>query len=68
MLSLEVLDVYNLPHTLTENNLIKLSNSYTCTMACPNVRGDNPRALASGISYEQVDNYGISIPPTSVHF
>ena len=29
----------------------KLSNSYT--MACPPVRGDNPRALASGLSYVQ---------------
>ena len=41
MLSLKVLDVYNLPHSLLENDLIKLSNSYTCTMVCPNVRGDN---------------------------
>ena len=32
----------------------QLSNSYT--MACPPVRGDNPRALASGISYAQVVN------------
>ena len=31
-----------------------ISNSYT--MGCPPVRGDNPRALASGLSYEQVDN------------
>ena len=30
-----------------------LSNSYT--MGCPPVRGDNPRALASGLSYVQVD-------------
>ena len=34
-------------------------NSYT--IACPPVRGDNPRALASGLSYVQVDNYGIII-------
>ena len=27
----------------------KLSNSYT--MGCPPVRRDNPRALASGLSY-----------------
>ena len=32
----------------------KLSNSYT--MGCPPVRGDNPRALASGLSYVQEDN------------
>ena len=31
-----------------------LSNSYT--MDCPPVRGDYPRALASGLSYVQVDN------------
>ena len=33
--------------------LTNLSNSYT--MGCPHVRGDNPRALASGLSYVQVD-------------
>ena len=37
----------------------KLSNSYT--MGCPPVRGDNPRALASGLSYVQVDKHGITI-------
>ena len=36
-----------------------LSNSYT--MGCPPVRGDNPRALASGLSYIQVDKHGITI-------
>ena len=36
-----------------------LSNSYT--MGCPHVRGDNPRALASGLSYVQVDKHGITI-------
>ena len=43
-----------------------LSNSYT--MGCPPVRGDNPRALASGLSYVQVDNpwYNYFIPPSSV--
>ena len=30
-------------------------------MACPPVRGDNPRALASGLSYVQVDKHGITI-------
>ena len=29
-------------------------------MGCPPVRGDNPRALASGLSYEQVDTHGIT--------
>ena len=35
------------------------SSSYT--MGCPPVRGDNPRALASGLSYVQVDKHGITI-------
>ena len=34
-------------------------NSYT--MGCPPVRGDNPRALASGLSHVQVDKHGITI-------
>ena len=28
-------------------------------MGCPPVREDNPRALASGLSYVQVDKHGI---------
>ena len=36
-----------------------ISNSYT--MGCPPVRGDNPRALASGLSYVQVGKHGITI-------
>ena len=37
-------------------------------MGCPPVCGDNPRALASGLSHVQVDNpwYNYFIPPTSV--
>ena len=35
------------------------SNDYT--MDCPLVRGDNPRALASGLSYVQVEKHGLSI-------
>ena len=35
--------------------------SNICTMGCPAVRGDNPRALASGLSYVQVDKHGITI-------
>ena len=52
-----------LVHTLISRGL---SNSYT--MGCPPVRGDNPRALASGLSYVKVDNpwYNYFIPPTSV--
>ena len=37
----------------------RLSISYT--MGCPPVRGDNRRALASGLSYVQVDKHGITI-------
>ena len=36
-----------------------LRNKYT--MGCPPVRGDNPRALASGLSYVQVNKHGITI-------
>ena len=28
-------------------------------MVCPPIHGDNPRALASGLSRIQVDNHGI---------
>ena len=30
-------------------------------MGCLPVRGDNPQALAGGLSYVQVDKYGITI-------
>ena len=43
----------------TYNTRDTISNSYT--MGCPPVRGDNPRALASGLSYVQVDKHGITI-------
>ena len=36
-----------------------LCNSYA--IRCPPVRGDNPRALASGLSYVHVDKHGITI-------
>ena len=36
-----------------------LCNSYT--MGCRPVRGDNPRALASRLSYKQVANHGMTI-------
>ena len=35
-----------------------INNSYT--MFCPHGREDNPRALASGLSYILVDNHGIA--------
>ena len=44
---------------------LRICNSYT--MGCPPVRGDNPRALARGLSYVQVDKRGNNfIPHTSV--
>ena len=36
-----------------------ICNSYT--IGCQPVRGDNPRALTSGLSYVQVDEHGITI-------
>ena len=36
-------------------------------MGCPPVRGDNPRALASGLSYVQVDKHGITILDLAHH-
>ena len=41
-----------------------ISNSYT--MGCPPVCGDNPRALASGLSYVQVDKHCITIYTTYI--
>ena len=41
-----------------------ICNSYT--IGCPSVRGDNPRALASGLSYVQVDKHGINTTYISV--
>ena len=38
---------------------ISISNSYT--MGCPPVRGDNSRALASGLSHVHVDKHGITV-------
>ena len=40
----------------------QLRNSYI--MGCPPVRGDNPRALANGLSYVQLDKHGITIYTT----
>ena len=37
----------------------QLSNSYS--IACPHVRGGNLRALASGLSYVQMDKHGLTI-------
>ena len=40
-------------------SITETCNSYT--IGCPTVRGDNPRALASGLSYVQVDKHSITI-------
>ena len=42
----------------------RLCNSYT--MGCSPVRGDNPRSLASVLSYVQVDKLGITIYTTYI--
>ena len=42
-----------------QSTLIITCNSFT--MVCPSVRGDNPWALASGLSHVQVDNHVITI-------
>ena len=51
-------------HTVVSKSILIISINYT--MDCPPARGDNPRALASGLSYVQVDNplYNLFIPPT----
>ena len=48
-------------HSGVENlaAVVRISSSYS--MGRPPVRGDNPRALASGLSYVQVDKHGITI-------
>ena len=44
---------------LEKSGFSRTSNSYT--MGCLPVRGDNPRALASVLSYVQVDKHGLTI-------
>ena len=43
-----------------------MSNCYTCTTVCPPVRGDNPRALASGLFLYGRTNQGIIILSTII--
>ena len=50
---------YNLEISACDPLEKSIRNSYT--MGCPPVRGDNPRVLASGLSYVQVDKHGITI-------
>ena len=47
---------FNKPHPNLPGRIVR--NSYT--MGCPPVRGDNPRALASGLSFVQMDKHGIT--------
>ena len=35
-------------------------------MACTSIRGDNPRATVSGLSYVQVDKHGITFYTTYI--
>ena len=44
---------------LRKRERVTLSISFS--MGCWSVRGDNPRALASGLSYVQVEKHGITI-------
>ena len=39
----------------------KKNHNFSMFLGCPPVRGDTPRALASGLSYVQVDKHGITI-------
>ena len=45
--------------TTVKEGQFRVSTSYT--MGRLPVRGDNPRAIASGLSYVQVDKHGITI-------
>ena len=38
------------------NGILENDHEKSYTMGCQPVRGDNPRALVSGLSYVQVDN------------
>ena len=53
-------DIWLMPKTGLHSYISNyIRNSYT--KGCPPVRGDNPRALASGLSYVQVDKHGVTI-------
>ena len=51
-------------HLNEDLNTFCLGNIYT--MGCPPVRGDNPRALASGLYYVQVGKHGITFYTTYI--
>ena len=48
-------------HVPPRKNLHMRTRCNSYNMGCPPVRGDNPRALASGLSYVQVYKHGITI-------
>ena len=50
---------YRIDKVIIIKLLVIIRNSYT--IGCPPVRGDNPRALASGLSHVHVDKDGITI-------
>ena len=66
MSGLSPIQVDNQWYNYTSGDLAyyKIINVYT--MACPPVRGDNPQALASGLSYVQVDKLGITFYTTYI--
>ena len=51
----------HLMQNLTFSCVDFVNSTKSYTMGCPPVHGDNPRALASGLSYVQVDKHGITI-------
>ena len=54
--------IYRTTLTLLNAALRKFGlSNLVITMDCPPARGDNPRALASGLSNLHVDKHGISI-------
>ena len=48
-------------HALTHYYVKVYGTGNSYTMGCPPVRVENPRALASGLSYVQVDKHDIAI-------
>ena len=59
------LEKLKLVYHIVHDRVYVISNSYT--MGCPPVRGDNPRALASRLSYVQVDKYNTYISVDLAH-
>ena len=57
----------SIPINVKIESLQDVHNTCSYAMGCSPVREDNPRALASGLSYVQVDKHGFYfMPPTSV--